>query len=133
MREWVDLELLLRVLTECGARPLLMSMPINGGWFDQCGVTYAARTAYYRRLRETGARYHAEVVDFADHDADRSFCFDYKGHLSPNGWVHYGRVFDGFFHDTLPPRSELPGARDEQTGRGVRDDSPNQNSRKKKA
>ena len=68
------------MLTEFGARPILLSMPIHGPWYDQCGVTYAARRAYYKKLREIGARYHAAVVDFADHDADRSFCFDYKGH-----------------------------------------------------
>jgi D-alanine transfer protein len=107
-QEWVDLELLLRVLTEYGAQPLLLSTPIHGGWYDQWGVRYAARRAYYQKLREVGARYHAAVVDFADHDADRSFCFDYKGHLSPSGWVYLGQVLDGFFHDTPPPRSELP-------------------------
>ena len=58
-QEWVDLELLLRELTELGARPLLLSMPIHGGWYDQCGVTYTARRAYYEKLREIGARYHA--------------------------------------------------------------------------
>jgi D-alanine transfer protein len=107
-QEWVDLELLLRVLTESGARPLLVSMPIHGGWYDQCGVTYTARRAYYQKLRETGARYHAAVVDFADHDADRSFCFDYKGHMGPCGWVFYDRVLDGFFRDAIPTQSELP-------------------------
>jgi hypothetical protein len=107
-QEWVDLELVLRVLTEYGARPLLLSTPIHGGWFDQWGVTYAARRAYYQQLREIGARYRAAVVDFADHDADRSFCFDYKGHLGPSGWVYYAQVLDGFFHETLPPQAELP-------------------------
>jgi D-alanine transfer protein len=106
-QEWIDLELLLRVLTEYGARPLLLSMPIHGRWYDHCGVSYDARRAYYRELRDIGARYHAPVVDFADHDADRTFCFDYRGHLSPGGWVHYDRVFDGFFHDTLPLQPPL--------------------------
>jgi D-alanine transfer protein len=109
-QEWTDLELLLRILAEKGARPLLLSMPLHGGWFDQCGVTYAARRAYYEKLREVGARHHVPVVDFADHDADRSFCFDCRGHLSPGGWVRYDRVFDGFFHDTMAPQSELPPA-----------------------
>src|SRR5262249_6049310 len=63
---------------------------------------------YYHRVRELGARYHAAVVDFADHDADRYFCADYTGHLSPRGWVYYAQVLDGFFHDRLPPQSELP-------------------------
>jgi D-alanine transfer protein len=132
-QEWIDLEILLRVLTEYGARPLLLSMPIHGGWYDRCGVTYAARRAYYRKLREIGARHRATVVDFADHDADRSFCFDYRGHLSPGGWVHYNQVLDGFFHDTIPPQPELPragNAETDRTGQGVRGESPDRSSRK---
>ena len=107
-QEWVDLELLLRELNELGARPLLLSMPIHGGWYDQCGVTYTARRAYYQKLREIGARYHAAVVDFADHDADQSFCHDTMGHLAPSGLVYYNQVLDGFFHDAIPRQPELP-------------------------
>jgi D-alanine transfer protein len=107
-QEWVDLELLLRELTELGARPLLLSMPIHGGWYDHCGITYAARRAYYEKLRGVGARYHAAVVDFADHDADQSFCHDTMGHLAPRGLVYYNQAFDDFFHDAIPSQSELP-------------------------
>ena len=107
-QEWVDLELLLRELNELGARPLLLSMPIHGGWYDQCGITYNARRAYYQKLRELGARYHAAVVDFADHDADQSFCNDTLGHLAPSGLVYYDQVYDGFFHDAIAPQAELP-------------------------
>jgi poly-D-alanine transfer protein DltD len=109
--EWVDLELLLRELTEFGARTLIVSMPIHGGWYDQCGVTYAARRAYYQKLREFSARYHTAVVDFADHDADRSFCRDVMGHPAPSGLVYYNQVLDDFFHDAIPSQSELPEAR----------------------
>jgi D-alanine transfer protein len=106
-QEWIDLELLLRELTEFNAQPLFLSMPIHGGWYDQLGVTYAARTAYYQKLRQITARYHAPVVDFADHDADRSFCHDNLGHLAPGGLLHYSQVLDGFFHDAIPRQSEL--------------------------
>ena len=107
-QEWVDLELLLRELTEFGAQPLLLSMPIHGHWYDECGITYAARRAYYQKLREISARYHTAVVDFADHDADRSFCHDDMGHLAPSGLVYYSQILDGFFHDAIPRQSELP-------------------------
>ncbi len=109
-QEWVDLELLLRELTEFGARPLLLSMPIHGGWYDQCGITFAARRAYYQKLRELSARYHVPLVDFADHDADLSFCIDNMAHPAPGGLVLYSQVLDGFFHDAVPRQSELPAA-----------------------
>ena len=104
------LELLVRELNELGARPLLLSMPIHGGWYDYCGVTYTARRAYYEKLRGMSARYHIPVVDFADHDADRSFCRDPMGHLAPGGLLYYDQVLDGFFHDTIALQSELPAA-----------------------
>jgi poly-D-alanine transfer protein DltD len=107
-QEWVDLELLLRELNELGARPLLLSMPIHGGWYDYCGVTYTARRSYYEKLRGISARYHVPVVDFADHDADRSFCRDPMGHLAPNGLLYYNQVLDGFFHDAIALQSDLP-------------------------
>ena len=107
-KESYDLELLLRELTELGAQPLVLSMPMHGGWYDQCGITYAARRAYYQNLREIGGRYHAAVVDFADHDGDRSFCHDSMGHLAPSGLVYYSQVLDAFFHDALPRQPELP-------------------------
>jgi hypothetical protein len=37
-REWIDFELLLRGLNELGARPLLLSIPIDGRYFDRFGV-----------------------------------------------------------------------------------------------
>jgi len=107
-QEWGDLELLLRELNELGARPLLLSMPIHGGWYDYVGVNYTARRAYYEKLRGISARYHVPVVDFADHDADRSFCRDPMGHLAPDGLLYYDQVFDGFFHDAIALPSELP-------------------------
>ncbi|MGP0068219.1 MAG: D-alanyl-lipoteichoic acid biosynthesis protein DltD [Isosphaeraceae bacterium] len=107
-QEWVDLELLLRELNELDARPLLLSMPIHGGWYDYCGITYTARRAYYEKLRAISARYRTPVVDFADHDADQSFCHDTMGHLAPSGLVYYNQIFDGFFHDAIPRQSDLP-------------------------
>ena len=104
-QEWDDLELLLRELNELGARPLLLSMPIHGGWQDYCGVTYSARKVYYKKLRRISARYQAPVVDFADHDADQSFCRDPTGHLAPNGLLYYDQVLDDFFHDAIAVRS----------------------------
>ena len=101
-KEWIDLELVFRELTELGSRPLLLSMPIHGGWYDRCGVTYEARTAYYQKLRGMSARYHIPLVDFADHDADRSFCHDHMGHPSPNGLVYCSQAVDGFFRRRKP-------------------------------
>ena len=106
-QEWVDLELLLRELNELGARPLLISMPIHGRWYDYCGITYDARRAYYEKLRGISTRYHTPLVDFADHDNDQYFCHDAMAHLAPRGLVYYNHALDGFYHDRVPTQSEL--------------------------
>jgi D-alanine transfer protein len=107
-QEWVDLELLLRELKELRASPLLLSMPIHGRWYDRCGISLAARKAYYQKLREISVRYQTSVIDFADHDTDQSFCHDTMGHLAPNGLLHYAEVLDGFFHDKIKGGIEGP-------------------------
>jgi D-alanine transfer protein len=117
-KEWGDLELLLRGLTELGVRPLLTSMPIHGRWYDECGITFNARRAYYQQLRDVAARHNVAVVDFADHDADQLFCHDTMGHLAPSGLVYYSEVFDAFYHDRLRLQPELPASAPASSKRG---------------
>ncbi len=48
---WINFELLLRTLARLQARPLLLSMPFAGDFFDQEGVSRSAREDYYTKLR----------------------------------------------------------------------------------
>ena len=107
-QEWVDLDLLLSELNELGARPILLSMPLHGGWYDRLGINDIVRSAYYQKLRAIGTRHDAAVFDFADHEADQSFCHDNMGHLAPGGWVYYSEVLDGLYRDKLPRQPDLP-------------------------
>jgi D-alanine transfer protein len=45
--EWTDFDLLLRGLVELGAQPMVLSMPINGTFYEYTGVSALARSAYY--------------------------------------------------------------------------------------
>jgi D-alanine transfer protein len=44
-REWGDLELLLRTLAKVHAKPLLLSMPLDGRYYDEVRVSRLARAA----------------------------------------------------------------------------------------
>ena len=99
---WTDLDLLLRTLNELGARPLILSPPLEGAFFDYWGVPSRPRQAYYDRLRETVGRYGVPLRDFADHDGDPHFVVDFRSHLSPEGWAYYDRALDAFYHGALP-------------------------------
>jgi D-alanine transfer protein len=107
-REWGDFELLLRTLTEIHARPLLISMPIHGAFYDANGISPSARQDYYDKIQTVARRYHFALVEFQEHDEDILF-FDRRGsprrhtHLSAKGWLFYNHVLDDFFHDRFSP------------------------------
>jgi len=95
---WTDLELLLRTLAKVHARPLLLSMPLAGNFYDGRGVSRSAREHYYAKLRALVQRYHFPLVEFKDHDEDPAFLYMQKSHLTAKGWIYYDRAIDDFFH-----------------------------------
>ena len=99
---WTDLELLLRTLARVHARPLLLSMPFDGQFYDQTGVSRCARESYYERLRSLAQRYHFPLVEFTGHDEDPAFLYLHKSHLTVKGWIYYNRALDDFFHGRVP-------------------------------
>jgi D-alanine transfer protein len=108
-REWGDLELLLRGLRQLGARPLLLSMPINGAYLDRLHISAQARAVYYDRLEALAAAYGVPLVDFRDHDEDPAFLRDTRDHLSAKGWLYFDAAIDAFYHDrplAFPPRPQ---------------------------
>ena len=109
-RQWTDLELLLRVLTKLQAQPLLLSMPMDGEFYDQVGISRSVRESYYNKMRNLAQRYNFELVEFEDHDEDAPF-LDHRvpqikhvaaPHLTAKGWMFYDRVLDDFFHGRVP-------------------------------
>jgi D-alanine transfer protein len=101
---WVDLELLLRCLATVQARPLILSMPLAGDFYDQAGVSRSARDDYYAKLRMLVERYHFSVVEFQEHDEDPAFLIRHQSHITAKGWAYYDRALDDFFHGRLPRR-----------------------------
>ncbi len=99
--EWTDLEVLLRILTQLGAQPLLLSRPVDGSIWQAMGVSKAARQVYYDKLRAIAAKYHVPVVAFQNHDTDRYFSVDASSHTSRLGWVYVNQTLDEFYHGTL--------------------------------
>lgn len=104
--EWGDLELLLRALQQLGAKPMLLSMPINGAFYDRAHISREARAEYYDRIEALAARYGVPLADFRDHDEDPAFLHDTHDHLSAKGWLYFDAAMDSFFHDQ-PVRTEF--------------------------
>jgi D-alanine transfer protein len=101
---WIDLDLLLRCLATVHARPLILSMPLGGHFYDHAGISRSARDEFYKRLPALVARYHFPIVEFQEHDEDPTFLIRQQPHLTAKGWAYYDRTLDDFFHERLPRR-----------------------------
>jgi D-alanine transfer protein len=101
---WIDLDLLLRCLATVHARPLVLSMPLGGDFYDHAGVSRSARDDFYTKLRALVEQYHFSVVEFQEHDEDPAFLIRHQSHLTAKGWAYYDRALDDFFHGRLPGR-----------------------------
>jgi poly-D-alanine transfer protein DltD len=101
---WIDLDLLLRCLATVHARPLILSMPLSGEFYDQAGISPSARDEFYRKLPALVEQYHFPVFEFQEHDEDPAFLIRHQSHLTAKGWTYYDRALDDFFHGRLPQR-----------------------------
>jgi D-alanine transfer protein len=100
-KEWGDLEIVLQILKEMGAKPLIMSRPINGVLFAASGISSQAQQVYYNKLEQTIQAYQIPLIDFKEFTNDKYFNTDSVSHTSRKGWIYVNQTFDAFFHDKL--------------------------------
>ncbi len=84
--EWGDLDLLLTVAHELDVEVLMVSVPMNGRWYDYAGYPAERRARYYDRVRATAARHSAPLADFSDREYEEYFLIDIM-HLGWKGWL----------------------------------------------
>jgi D-alanine transfer protein len=97
-KEWVDFDILLSVLKETGAQPLILSRPFNGAILTALGESASARQVYYAMLEKEVQSYGFTLVDFADQDTNRLFSVDQFSHTSRVGWIYVDQALDVFYH-----------------------------------
>jgi len=98
---WPELDLLLRLLKERGAKPLVVTMPKHGLFDEVSGLSAPVRSRYYDRFRAAVAPYGFPVETFQQYDTVKYFLNDPDSHLSPKGWLSYDQLVDAFYHDSL--------------------------------
>ena len=82
--EWGDFDLLLSVLQETGAQPLILSRPLNGVMWNALGVSLAgAASLLCQAARPAVQPYGFPLVDFYDQDTNRLFSVDIYSHTQP--------------------------------------------------
>ncbi len=97
-KEWEDFDILLSVLKETGAQPLILSRPFNGVMENARGVSLAARQVFYDRLQKVAQTYGFPLIDFADQDSNKLFSIDMDFHTSRVGWIYVDQALDIFYH-----------------------------------
>ncbi len=97
-QEWRDFELVLRLLKEAGASPLVLSMPVHADVLEAEGVSQKGWVEYGVRLRQMVAKYGTPLVYFEDHERDATFFVDHSDHIGSKGWWYYNKAMDDFFH-----------------------------------
>ena len=101
LREWADFDLVLRILKEMGAQPVILSCPIDGPIWSAMGLSQLGRQAYYIKLQNAVLPYGFPYIDFANHDGDRYFSIDPGSHTNREGWVYVDEALDAFFHGRI--------------------------------
>lgn len=99
--EWTDFDLMLQVLKELGAKPLILSRPYNGPLFNAMGVSTQALNLSYDKLHAVVAPYQFPLVDFRQYTHDPYFSSDQSSHTSIKGWVYVDEILNSFYHDRI--------------------------------
>lgn len=96
--EYGDLQLLLDVCRDQGIHPLIVSIPVNGYWYDYCGFGKSGRMQYYQNVKRIIASYGFEFCDLSGHEYDRYFLCD-ATHLGWKGWVYVNEAIDHYYKE----------------------------------
>lgn len=99
--EYSDFQLVLDLLKESGAKPLFISIPVNGRWYDYTGFPKEGRTAYYKRIKKQIEAEGFQIADFSNHEYDPYFMKD-TIHIGWKGWVYTDKAIKDFYLEKDP-------------------------------
>ncbi len=97
-KEWDDLAILLDVLKELGAKPLILDRPINGLLYTLSGISATSQQEFYTKQQNMINSYAVPLVDFQQYTGDRLFSVDEYSHTSREGWAIVDQALDAFYH-----------------------------------
>ncbi|MED2839068.1 D-alanyl-lipoteichoic acid biosynthesis protein DltD [Bacillus wiedmannii] len=93
--EYEDLQIILDIFKQKNVKPLFISVPVNGTWYDYAGFPKERRDVYYKKVREQVEKAGFPVADFTSHEYDKYFLKD-TIHLGWKGWVYVDEAIQQF-------------------------------------
>jgi len=89
--------MVLDVLKEAKAKPLFVSVPVNGYWYDYMGLSKKDREGYYKKIKQQIEKEGFPVLDLSSHEYDPYFLKD-TIHLGYKGWLPIDKAIIEFVH-----------------------------------
>lgn len=86
--EWADFQCFLKVCREAGLEPLVVILPMHGGWYDEMGVTSDIRAQFYDQARSLCDEADVAYADFSSCEYEKYFLCDT---VHP-GWIGWVRI-----------------------------------------
>ncbi len=101
-QEWTDFKVLLKVLQQLGAEPLILSRPLNVPLWETMGVSQPTQLIFYTKLHSVADPFGMPMIDYRQYDHDMYFSIDQGSHTSREGWVVIDKTLDAYFHGEIP-------------------------------
>lgn len=89
--EFEDLKLLISICKSNNIKPLFISVPVNGKWYDYTGFSKSDRDEYYKKLNNLITSNGFKIADLSNHEYDEYFLKDIM-HLGWKGWVYVDKA-----------------------------------------
>ena len=96
--EYGDLKILLDTCKSLDIKPLFISVPVHGQWYDYCGFPKEKRADYYKKVNNLISSYNFNIADFSNHEYDDYFLSDIM-HLGWKGWIYVDEAIDKFYNE----------------------------------
>jgi D-alanine transfer protein len=96
--EYGDLQLVLDLLKASGAKPLFISLPVNGYFYDYTGFNKTQRKDYYDKVRNQIEKSGFPVADLTGHEYDKYF-FEDSIHIRLKGWIYTDQAIEKFMNE----------------------------------
>ncbi|MCU5086809.1 D-alanyl-lipoteichoic acid biosynthesis protein DltD [Bacillus cereus] len=93
--EYEDLQIVLDLLKQSGAKPLFISVPVKGSWYDYAGFPKERRELYYKKVHAQVKQAGYQIADFSNYEYDKYFLKDHI-HVGWKGWVYIDEVIQKF-------------------------------------
>lgn len=96
--EYGDLRMFLEVCKDLKLDVMLVSIPVNGRWYDYTGFSKEDRQKYYENIRNISKEYNTKIADFSDKEYEIYFLRDIM-HIGWKGWVYVDEAIYNFYQE----------------------------------